>query len=179
MPLYRRLPKFVSGPRGAGYWLHHRLKLKLLHVNKLNRVPDGSEVDWDIVAKARGTQLGRLRKGRDYKVVGPSISVWRNKGESHLVTRNLTVKAHAFTKRAAREIIANGGKCILLQRKTRDKIVGEYNPDIAGMDKIPRRVVYKGAVPKPMREGYIRRRMKRLERLRKKRVSAAHPVKPA
>eukprot|EP00923_Selenidium_pygospionis_P039456 GHVN01068588.1.p1 GENE.GHVN01068588.1~~GHVN01068588.1.p1 ORF type:complete len:628 (+),score=78.89 GHVN01068588.1:72-1955(+) len=124
-PLYRSLPKFVGRRKGKGYWFHHRLKFKLLALNRLNRVPDGSEVDWDGVAKIPGTKLGRLRSGRDYKVVGPSISVWRNRGETNLTSKHLTVKAHAFTKRAAREIIAGGGKCVLLQRKTRNRIVGE------------------------------------------------------
>lgn len=40
-----------------------------------------------------------------------------------------TAQAHAFTKAAAREIIRKGGRCLLLQRGTQDRVVAEYDPD--------------------------------------------------
>ncbi|KYF43564.1 ribosomal protein L15 protein, partial [Toxoplasma gondii ARI] len=104
MPLYRKLPKFVGRPLGPAHQEKYRkYPFQLIRLPQLNVMSDGETCDW-LTLRERGAGLGRFK-------------------------RDCPVKAHAFTKSAARAILALGGRCLLLQRRTQDRVVAEYNPD--------------------------------------------------
>ncbi|PFH36584.1 ribosomal protein L15 protein [Besnoitia besnoiti] len=130
MPLYRKLPKFVGRPLGPAHQEKYRkYPFQLIRLPQLNVMRNGDTCDWLTLSES-GAALGRFRRDCPVKVVGPSLKASTQAKEgTKLSVRNLTVKAHAFTKRAARAIIALGGRCLLLQRRTQDRVVAEYNPD--------------------------------------------------
>lgn len=98
-PLYRRLPKIVGKPQKG----HKKRIFELIKINMLNEVDDGTTVDFQYLFE-RGITT-KPNKGRKiFKVVG---------GEE-LTTKNLVVKAHAFTESAKQAIESSGGKCILM-----------------------------------------------------------------
>jgi len=150
-PLYRRLPKFVRKPLGPGWhWQRKDSEPTLLTLKMIEHAPEGSTVDWLTLRDVyRAPLQWRKRMIRPIKVV--SLNKWEDKNFK-LTKKNLTVKAHAFTKPAARQIIALGGKCLVLQKKTHDKVVMEYDPDREGHDKIPKRFVWHGPLPKAIRK---------------------------
>lgn len=100
-PLYRRLPKFVSSPHRG----HVVKKFTLIKLSMLNAVEDGADVDYQSLMD-RGLATKPRRTKRVFKVVGGEL----------LERKNLTVRAHAFTKSAESAIVANGGRCILMSR---------------------------------------------------------------
>ena len=98
-PLYRRLPKIVGSPQKG----HKKRIYELIKLSMLNQVEDGVVVDFQYLFE-RGLKT-KPNKGRKiFKVVG---------GEE-LTTKNLVVKAHAFTESAKLAIESNGGQCILM-----------------------------------------------------------------
>ncbi|EKX72049.1 50S ribosomal protein L15, putative [Theileria equi strain WA] len=151
-PLYRRLPKFVGRPVGPGH-RYNRFRYELIPIPELNKAPDGSIVDWNCLERL-GARLGRYQFNHPIKVVGGK----RSGGTSaSLTAKNLTVKAHAFTKSAAKAIMDNGGKCLLLRPKTHDIVAEVYDP------RIPRakRYIFSGKISK-----YERKRRELIEKLK-------------
>ncbi|KAL8269948.1 hypothetical protein Esti_006136 [Eimeria stiedai] len=131
MPLYRRLPKFVGRQLGTGHRKKYRQHpYQLLPIHKLNACEEGEVVDWASLA-AKAVFLGKYRRACPVKVVGPPLSQKRlgAAGDGKLKVRGLQVKAHAFTKAAARAIIELGGRCLVLQPMTQDRVVAEFDPD--------------------------------------------------
>ncbi len=94
MPLVRRLPK-------RGFTNIFRTEHAIVNVAQLERFPNGSEVTPDVLL-AEGI-VSKLGDG--VKVLG--------KGS---LTRKLTVKAHAFSKKAKELIEAAGGVCEVIGR---------------------------------------------------------------
>lgn len=107
-PLYRRLPKFVGRPMGPG---HKRTEYRLIKTSHLNEVDDGTEVDMALLQE-RGITTKQKRRYLFKVVMG-----------DELTTKNLTVRAHAFTGSAAEAIQNNGGTCILVSPTTGKDIV--------------------------------------------------------
>ena len=91
-PLIRRIPK-------RGFTHPHRQEFQIVNLKDLNRFNDGTEVDPQKLEEA-----GLIRKAdKPVKILG--------EGE---FSRKLTVKAHAFSKKA-KEIVSNsGGKAVEL-----------------------------------------------------------------
>jgi large subunit ribosomal protein L15 len=88
MPLQRRIPK-------RGMKSRKRKVYQTVNVKDLNRFDDGTIVD---IAQMK--KKGLVKKEKDtVKVLG-----------SGKLTRNLTVKAHAFSKSAQEIITSRGGK---------------------------------------------------------------------
>eukprot|EP00920_Eleutheroschizon_duboscqi_P044125 GHVT01105129.1.p2 GENE.GHVT01105129.1~~GHVT01105129.1.p2 ORF type:complete len:290 (+),score=41.07 GHVT01105129.1:2327-3196(+) len=145
-PLYRRLPKFVGRSLGPGAQ-YSRRRFELLPLHKLNTAPEGSEVDWATL-EYLGVNLGKYKRDALIKVVGAPLKARLRGDDCTLRVRNLLVRAHNFTKSAARQIIKLGGKCLLLQPKTHHVVVGEYNPDDIALSVIPKRFVHRGKLPK-------------------------------
>ncbi|CDI81819.1 ribosomal protein L15, putative, partial [Eimeria acervulina] len=154
MPLFRRLPKFVGRQLGPGHQKKYRLSpFQLLPLHKLNACKEGDTVCWETLQQ-KGVFLGKYKRDCPVKasndaraaaaaaaaaavaavvvvVVGPPLSRKRLApyGDGELRVRGLQVKAHAFTRAAARAIIRLGGRCLVLQPKTHDRVVAEFNPD--------------------------------------------------
>eukprot|EP00967_Tisochrysis_lutea_P000128 scaffold158_cov28-Tisochrysis_lutea.AAC.2 len=103
IPLYRRLPKFVGRPTGAG---HTKTEYEIIKISALNKVSEGSEVDYSSLLDMRAVSKSKLKLN---KVVG---------GAEKLSVKGLKVKAHAFTDSARAEIEALGGSCITISPTT-------------------------------------------------------------
>jgi large subunit ribosomal protein L15 len=88
MPLYRRIPK-------RGFTNIWRKEYEILNVDDLNRFDEGTVVTPELLLEKR-----IVRK--------PSLCV-KILGDGTL-EKNLTVKAHKFSKTAAEKIEAAGGK---------------------------------------------------------------------
>lgn len=154
MPLYRRLPKFVGRPVGPGHRYRHP-KYQLIPIHQLNVSKDGMIVDWATLERM-GARLGRYKRGLPIKVIGGRKY---NGVAKPLTVKNLIVKAHAFTKSAAKEIMDMGGTCLLLRPRTLDIVEEMYHPEI------PRalRYIYSGKISR--RE---RRRREIIKRVKEK-----------
>ncbi len=88
MPLQRRIPK-------RGMKSRKRIKYQIVNISDLNHFEDESIVDITQMKKK-----GFVKKESDLvKVLG-----------NGKLTKNLTVRAHAFSKKARESIIARGGK---------------------------------------------------------------------
>lgn len=98
-PLYRRLPKYVGHP----FLGHTKKKYNLIKLEMLNRMPDGSTVDYQVLHHA-GIAHKTPSKRKKYKVMGGA--------EIPLTVKNLTVRAHAFSANAREQIEQNGGTCV-------------------------------------------------------------------
>lgn len=107
-PLYRRLPKFVGRPMGPG---HTKTLYALIKPEHLNACEDGENVNVEML-KERGIMTKQKRKFL-YKVIGGS----------EVTTKNLTVRAHAFTTSAVKAIESSGGTCILISPTTGKDLV--------------------------------------------------------
>ncbi|KAF8822205.1 ribosomal protein L15 protein [Cardiosporidium cionae] len=140
-PLYRKLPKFVGRPLGSS-GKSKGDSFELIHIDQLRYSPCNTSVDWDKL-DFYGAKLGKYRRNHPVKVVGPKIQNTDTNFASS-IPLNLTVKAHSFTQAAARAIIARGGKCLLLQQSTHDRVVGEFNPDDPIRNVIPKRYIFQG-----------------------------------
>merc|ERR1712087_442733 len=103
IPLYRRLPKFVGRPTGPG---HSKTTYDVVKVSSLNKMPEGSEVNYASLLEARAVSKAKYKV---CKVVGSA---------EKLSIKGLTVKAHAFTASAREEIEQLGGSCVLLSQTT-------------------------------------------------------------
>ncbi|OEH74552.1 ribosomal protein [Cyclospora cayetanensis] len=139
MPLYRRLPKFVGRQLGTGHRKKYRQHpFQLLPLHKLNACKEGETVDWASLA-SKGVFLGKYARDCPVKVVGPPLSRKRlgAAADGSLKVGGLQVKAHAFTRAAARAIIKLGGRCLVLQPKTQDRIVAVFDPDAASLADSP------------------------------------------
>jgi large subunit ribosomal protein L15 len=90
MPLYRRLPK-------RGFKNHTRKIYETINVCDLNIFEDGTEVTPELLFENKILNKNKAKNG--IKILGD--------GE---LEKNLTVKAHKFTKSAAEKITAQGGK---------------------------------------------------------------------
>lgn len=89
MPLFRRVPKL------GGFTPRRRVVYSVVNVSDLERFETGQVIDPPALAES-----GLIKKERDLvKILGD--------GE---ITKNLTVKAHAFTKSARGKIEEAGGK---------------------------------------------------------------------
>merc|ERR1712087_60502 len=113
IPLYRRLPKFVGRPTGAG---HSKTTYEIVKVSSLNKMPEGSEVDYASLLEARAISKAKYKI---CKVVG---------GAEKLSVKGLTVKAHAFTASAREEIEQSGGNCVMLSQPTHKPLDAEAAP---------------------------------------------------
>ncbi len=94
MPLVRRLPK-------RGFTNIFRKEFAIVNVGQLERFPAGAEVTPDVLL-AEGV-VSRLRDG--VKILGDGA-----------LSRKLTVKAHAFSKKAQAAIEAVGGSCEVIAK---------------------------------------------------------------
>lgn len=90
MPLYRRLPK-------RGFKNHTRKIYETINVCDLNIFEDGTEVTPELLFENKILNKNKAKNG--IKILGD--------GE---LEKNLTVKAHKFTKSAEEKITAQGGK---------------------------------------------------------------------
>lgn len=91
LPLFRRLPKIgFKNPNHKVY--------ELVNVKDLNRFEDGTEVTPELLIESGLIHKGKMNKG-GVKILGD--------GE---LEKNLTVRAHKFTKSAEEKINAQGGK---------------------------------------------------------------------
>ena len=106
-PLYRRLPKYVGKPMGAG---HTRTIYNIIKTDQLNGVSDGDVCNFETLLQSK---LVTKSKYDIHKVVA---------GKEDLAARDITVQAHAFTKSAREAIERNGGTCQLLKRTTGEVI---------------------------------------------------------
>lgn len=98
--LYRRLPKIHRPHKG-----HTKTTFTLIKLSHLNKVADGEQIEFKTLFDR--SILTKVNKGRNlFKVVGGD----------ELTTKNLIVKAHAFTESARAAIEGNGGQCILMSR---------------------------------------------------------------
>jgi len=89
MPLVRRLPK-------RGFTNIFRKEFAIVNVGQLERFPAGAEITPDVLL-AEGV-VSRIRDG--LKILGDGA-----------LSRKLTVRAHAFSKKAQAAIEAVGGSC--------------------------------------------------------------------
>jgi len=89
MPLVRRVPK-------RGFTNIFRTERVIVNVAQLERFPDGAEVTPEVLL-AEGV-VSKLADG--VKILGKGA-----------ISRRLTVKAHAFSKKAKELIEAAGGSC--------------------------------------------------------------------
>ncbi len=88
MPLYRRIPK-------RGFTNIFKKEYAIVNINDLDVFENGTEVTPELLKEA-----GLVKDEKDgIKILG--------KGE---ITKQLTVKAHKFSKSAAERITASGGK---------------------------------------------------------------------
>jgi large subunit ribosomal protein L15 len=88
MPLQRRVPK-------RGMKSRKRKRYQIINIKELNHFEDGTIVDI-----AQMMKKGLVKKEKDLvKVLGYGK-----------LTKNLTVKAHAFSKKAQEIIASRGGK---------------------------------------------------------------------
>ncbi len=94
MPLVRRLPK-------RGFTNIFRRELVIVNVSQLDRFPSGSEVTPELLLAERVVSS----LGDGVKVLGDGK-----------LKRKLTVKAHAFSKKAKELIEAAGGRCEVIGR---------------------------------------------------------------
>mmetsp|Transcript_34201 Transcript_34201/g.59551 ORF Transcript_34201/g.59551 Transcript_34201/m.59551 type:complete len:330 (-) Transcript_34201:135-1124(-) len=103
-PLYRRLPKYVGRATGPG---HHKEIFSLMKLTALNKCHDGETIDFQKLYRRR--LCGKENRQRYiYKVVA--------NGKEFFNTKNLVVKAHAFTMDAKTAIEGNGGRCVFLAK---------------------------------------------------------------
>ncbi|MBI3990646.1 MAG: 50S ribosomal protein L15 [Candidatus Omnitrophica bacterium] len=93
-PLIRRIPK-----RGFTHW--PKEEFEIINLKDLNKFNDGAEVD-----------LKKLKEAGFIKNVDKRVKIL---GEGEL-TRKLTVKAHAFSKKAKESISKSGGKAVEVAR---------------------------------------------------------------
>jgi large subunit ribosomal protein L15 len=100
-PLYRRIPKYVGRPMGPG---HQKTEYGLIKLDDLNGCADGSTVDYASLEEERLVSKSKFK----LKKVVSSYEA--------LTTKDLTVKAHAFTESAKAAIEGNGGTCVVLPR---------------------------------------------------------------
>lgn len=108
-PLYRRLPKFVGKPTGAG---HSKTIYNIIKLDELNGVAAGSTVNYDSLLESKAITKSKLDI---HKVVV---------GKNDFTAKDVTVQAHAFTTKAREAIEAAGGKCQVLKRTTGEVIEG-------------------------------------------------------
>ncbi|CZT99988.1 ribosomal protein L15 [Plasmodium falciparum Santa Lucia] len=165
-PLYRKLPKFVAAPLGPGHRFN-RYDYELISLNLINLAYSRSggkkylEVDWNVIDKM-GLRIGKYKRKHPIKVVGCNLKKFKMKNgyDFEFFAKNVIVKAHAFTVKAAREIIKLGGKCLLLKKNTQDIVYQEYNPDDENLNRIPRRIVFSGKPSKYERKLYWLKKVK-------------------
>ncbi|EAA17859.1 Ribosomal protein L15 amino terminal region, putative [Plasmodium yoelii yoelii] len=149
-PLYRKLPKFVSAPLGPGHRFN-RYDYELISLNLINLAYTRSgeksflEIDWNVIDKL-GLRIGKYKRRHPIKVVGCNLKKFKMKNgfDFKFYAKNVILKAHSYTAKAAREIIKNGGRCLLLKKNTQDIVYSEYNPDDKDLNRIPRRIVFSG-----------------------------------
>lgn len=101
-PLWRRTPKLRGRPMGPG---HKRTIYQLVGLRQLEEAAEGATVKLDDRSGGKPVlfKVGGLKKNQT--VTLPS---------------NLTVKAHAFTATARAAIEAAGGKCVIIDKYSRD-----------------------------------------------------------
>ena len=114
-PLYRRLPKWVGKPMGPG---HSKKIYGLVKLSMLNKMPEGSTVDYDALIEQRAATKNKFKLK---KVVS---------SPGGLTVKGLTVRAHAFTDSAKAAIEEQGGKCVVISPTT-NLAEGEEKPAAA------------------------------------------------
>eukprot|EP00544_Gedaniella_sp_CCMP2646_P005300 CAMPEP_0202494892 /NCGR_PEP_ID=MMETSP1361-20130828/14143_1 /ASSEMBLY_ACC=CAM_ASM_000849 /TAXON_ID=210615 /ORGANISM="Staurosira complex sp., Strain CCMP2646" /LENGTH=226 /DNA_ID=CAMNT_0049125649 /DNA_START=35 /DNA_END=715 /DNA_ORIENTATION=+ len=106
-PLYRRLPKYVGKPMGAG---HTKTIYNIIKTDALNKVASGTTVNFDSLLES-----GAITKSKHgiHKIV---------MGKEDFTAKDIVVQAHAFSASAREAIEQNGGKCQVLKRTTGEVI---------------------------------------------------------
>lgn len=101
-PLWRRTPKLRGQPLGPG---HVRKLFQMVSIARLETSAAGSTVQFDDRSGGKPVmfKVGGLRPG-----------------ETAAIPNGLTVKAHAFTASAKSAIEAAGGKCVVIDKYSRD-----------------------------------------------------------
>jgi large subunit ribosomal protein L15 len=140
-PLYRRLPKFVGKPTGPG---HQKTVYNIIKLDQLNSVTAGSTCNCEslIVYMCCAAELLKL-PGKKLTIcilrsllhssvesLLESKAITKSKYAIHKVVvgreefsaKDITVQAHAFTKKARETIEAAGGKCQMLKATTGEVI---------------------------------------------------------
>ncbi|SBT72200.1 apicoplast ribosomal protein L15 precursor, putative [Plasmodium malariae] len=169
-PLYRKLPKFVSAPLGPGHRFN-RYEYELIPLNLINLAYTRSgekkylEIDWNVIDKL-GLKIGKYKRKHPIKVVGCNLKKFKMKHgfDFKYYAKDVLVKAHAYTVKAAREIIKQGGRCLLLKKNTHDIVYSEYNPDDENFNRIPRRIVFSGKPSKYERKLYWLKNVKNVKK---------------
>ncbi|VWU51426.1 apicoplast ribosomal protein L15 precursor, putative [Hepatocystis sp. ex Piliocolobus tephrosceles] len=159
-PLYRKLPKFVSSPLGPGHRFN-RYTYELIPLQFINLAYNRSnekqflEIDWNVIDKL-GLRIGKYKRRHPIKVIGCNLKKFKMKNgfDFKFYAKNVIVKAHSYTVNAARAIIKNGGRCLLLKKNTQDIVYSEYDPDKPNLNRIPRRLVFSGKASKFERKMY-------------------------
>jgi len=106
-PLYRRLPKYVGKPMGAG---HKKTIYNIIKTDELNNVAAGTTCNFDSLLESKAITKSKLGI---HKVV---------MGKEEYTAKDITVQAHAFSGAAREAIEKNGGKCEVLKRTTGEVI---------------------------------------------------------
>lgn len=101
-PLWRRTPKLRGQPLGPG---HVRKLFQMVSITRLETAAANSTVQFDDRTGGKPVM---------YKVGGLGA------GETAAIPAGLTVKAHAFTASARSAIEAAGGKCVRIDKYSRD-----------------------------------------------------------
>ncbi|CRH03862.1 apicoplast ribosomal protein L15 precursor, putative [Plasmodium relictum] len=166
-PLYRKLPKFVSSPLGPGRRFN-KYDYELIPLNLINLAYSRSgekkylEIDWNVIDKL-GLRIGKYKRRHPIKVVGCNLKRFKMKYgyDFEFYAKNVLVKAHSYTVSAAREIIKQGGRCLLLKKNTHDIVYSEYNPDDENFNRIPKRIVFSGKPSKYERRLHWLKEMKK------------------
>jgi len=133
-PLYRRLPKYVGKPMGAG---HKKTIYNIIKTDELNNVAAGTtcnckytlcgSVLWKSVC---GAALIVTSHSRTVDSLLESKAITKSKlgihkvvmGKEEYTAKDITVQAHAFSGAAREAIEKNGGKCEVLKRTTGEVI---------------------------------------------------------
>jgi large subunit ribosomal protein L15 len=92
MPLQRRVPK-------RGFRNPFKVEMTVINLDQLDVFSEGTEVTPELL-QTRGLLRG---KGRQVKILGDGV-----------ISKALTVKAHAFSAKAKEKIEASGGKAELV-----------------------------------------------------------------
>jgi len=99
-PLYRRIPKLVGRPMGAG---HSKVQYNLIKLDFLNGVNEGEVCNSESLSVANAITKS---KHLHHKIVD---------GREEFKSKGIIVEAHAFTKSAKKKIEKNGGFCRILK----------------------------------------------------------------
>jgi len=127
-PLWRRSPKLRGRSLGPG---HKRIEYQMVSLLKLVDAAPGSTVQFDDRSGAKPVL---------FKVGGLKAT------ETAAVPANLTVKAHGFTATARAAIEAAGGKCVTIDKYSREVVPEEKGKAKGKAEKVVAMVAFTGKV---------------------------------